>query len=111
MVISRTGKLNRRLTFEKRNGYTAGVNGQQIPKWESVFSCWFANKQKFVKELKNEIGTVFENTRTIIIRQKQKKEVQIDWRIVIDKQPFEIIEMNPDIEIEGFQVLIIKKVD
>lgn len=111
MAISRTGKLNKRLTFEQRNGHTAGVNGQQVSNWESVFSCWFANKQKFVKELKNEIGTVFENTRTIVIRQKQKQEVQSDWRVVIDKQPFEIIEMNPDVENEDFQVLIIKKVE
>lgn len=110
MAISRTGKLNKRLTFEKRNGYTAGVNGQQIPKWESVFSCWFGNKQKFIKEVKNEIGTVFENTRTIVIRQKQKQEVQSDWRLIIDKDPFEIIEINPDVEHEAFQVLIIKKV-
>lgn len=111
MAISRTGKLNKRLTFEQRNGHTAGVNGQQVPKWESVFSCWFANKQKFVKELKNEIGTVFENTRTIVIRQKQKQEVQSDWRIVINNQNFEIMEVNPDIENDDFQVLIIKKVD
>ncbi|EUJ29610.1 phage head closure protein [Listeria newyorkensis] len=108
MPISRTGKLNKRLMFQEIKTKKSPTTGQTIKEPVDLFKAWFGYKQKYLNEVKGEVGTVLESTVTLIIRQKQKKEVQSDWIVKIKGELFDIIKINPDTEDEEFLVLICK---
>ncbi|API89432.1 hypothetical protein BKP56_09275 [Marinilactibacillus sp. 15R] len=109
MALSRTGKLNRRIVFKKRDGYETGPNGTKIPKYKPVLNPWFAYKQKFLSEVKGE-DAAYKNTVNIVIRQKQREEIQPDWIAEIKGVEYNIMEINPDVENEDFMLLILKAV-
>ncbi|MBC1615311.1 phage head closure protein [Listeria booriae] len=111
MPISRTGKLNKRLIFQEMKKRKSPVSGQTINEPADKFSCWFGYRKKYLQEVKGDVGTIFESTNTIIIRQKQKEEIQSDWIIKINNKAFDIVSINPDTEDEEFLVLIIRAKD
>lgn len=110
MSVTRTGKLTKRITFKKKDGYIQGPNGTKIPKFVEVIKPWFAFKQKYLSEVKSET-TVYKNTINIIIRQKQKEEVRPDWLGVINGTEYNIVEINPDVENGDFMLLVLKAVE
>lgn len=110
MAISRTGKLNKRATFKVKDGYEIGLNGMKVPKYIDKFTCWFAFRQKYINEIKVE-NTAYEDTTDIIIRQKQKEEVQPDWIVTIKNKDYDIVKINPDVEDEEFMVIVLKAVN
>ncbi|MEC6747336.1 phage head closure protein [Marinilactibacillus sp. XAAS-LB27] len=109
MSLSRTGKLIKRMKFKKRDGYDTGPNGTRIDKYKVMITPWFAYKQKYLEEIKRE-DSAYKNTVNIIIRQKQKEEIQPDWIAEINGIDYNIEEINPDVENEDFMVLILKAV-
>lgn len=110
ITISRTGKLTNRISFKKKDGYAQGPNGIKVPRYVEVIRPWFAYKQKFLSEVKAET-TAYKDTVNIIIRQKQKEEIQPDWIGVISGTEYNIIEINPDVENEAFMLLVLKAVE
>lgn len=110
MPISRTGKLNRRLIFLEKEKVGTGPNGTDKFDWIPKLKSWFAFKQKMINQIVNENGSILEDTQTIVIRQRQREQPQLDWRVRIDGKDYEIVKLNPDIDINGFMVLFIKAV-
>ena len=110
MAISRTGKLNKRLEFLVKKKIGTGPNGTDKFDWVPEFKAWFAFKQKMINQIVEENGGVLEDTQTIILRQHQKKQPQLDWLVRINGIKYSIVKMNPDIETSGFLVLFIKAV-
>ena len=111
MAVSRTGKLNRRLTFKYKDGEKKGPNGQKIPNLVESKPVWFAYKQKYVDTVKDEVGTLFEDSTTIVIRQNQRLTPKNDFKVIIKEVEYDILKMNPDVENEAFLVLFIKRSD
>lgn len=110
MAVSRTGKLTKRISFKKNIGFKNGPNGTKIPNYKEMINPWFGYKKKYLSEVKNE-DTSYKNTINIVIRQKQKEEIQPDWIGEINGKDFEILEMNPDTEDQGFMLLVLKAVE
>ncbi len=117
MAVSRTGKLDRKLIIKQKNGFTIGPNGQKIPNWEVVSKPWFAYKQQYINQIQNAIGTILDNTVTVIIRQRQKVTPQLDFKVFIKKsnstelQEYDIVKMNPDVENDDFLVMWLRAVE
>lgn len=110
MSVTRTGKLTKKISFKKKDGYIKGPNGTKVPKYTEAIKPWFAYKKKYLSEVKSE-STVYKNTINIVIRQKQKEDVQTDWIGVIKGVEYNIVEMNPDIEDEEYMLLVLKVVE
>lgn len=110
MGISRTGKLNKRLEFLVKK--KVGVGPNETDKFDYVpeFKTWFAYKQKLISQIVEENGGTLEDTQTIIVRQAQKKSPQLDWRVRINGDDYDIVKLNPDIESDGFLIIFIKAV-
>lgn len=111
MAVSRTGKLNHRLIFKYQDGVINGPNGQKIPNMVDSKPVWFAYKQKFIDSIKSDIGTIFEDSITIVIRQEQRLMPQNDFKVVIKNMEYDILKINPDVEQDQFLVLFIKRSD
>lgn len=109
-MISRTGKLNRRLTFLKKKKIGLGPNGTEKFDFVDHFPTWFMLKQKTLNQIAAESGTILEDTQTLVIRQRQKEEPKLEWRVRINKDDYEIININPDVDPRGFMVLSVRRI-
>ncbi|WP_185543626.1 phage head closure protein [Listeria innocua] len=109
MAITRTGKLNKRLTFVEVKSSKDTISGQDILQNEDVFSCWYDEKQKYSDELSREVGTVLEYTKVIIIRQNQKFEIDSAWLVKMNSDLYEIEKINPAVDLDGFLLIYCRK--
>ncbi|MEY8498914.1 phage head completion protein [Enterococcus avium] len=110
-MISRTGKLNKRLTFLIKDKIGVGPNGTEKYEYIPHFQTWFMLKQKTLNQIASESGTILEDTQTLVIRQRQKEEPKIDWRIRINNDDYKIININPDVDTKGFMVLSVRRIE
>lgn len=108
-MISRTGKLNRRLTFLKKKKIGLGPNGTEKYDYVEHFSTWSMLKQKTISQIAAESGTILEDTQTIVIRQNQKEEPMQDWHVRMKDEDYEIVNINPDVDPKGFMVLSVRR--
>ncbi|EAG4505312.1 hypothetical protein CBM20_11240 [Listeria monocytogenes] len=109
VAITRTGKLNKRLTFVEVKSSKDTISGQDILQNEDVFSCWYDEKQKYSDELSREVGTVLEYTKVIIIRQNQKFEIDSAWLVRMNSDLYEIEKINPAVDLDGFLLIYCRK--
>jgi len=107
-MISRTGKLNQRLTFLQKKKVRNGPNGTEKYDYVEHFSVWSMLKQKTINQIAAESGTILEDTQTVVIRQNQKKEPKLDWRVRIHGNDYDIVNINPDVNPKGFMVLSVR---
>ncbi|MBF2653961.1 phage head closure protein [Listeria seeligeri] len=115
MAVSRTGRLNHRLTFYSNERKKDMQSGQSKDNFVKQFECWFDYKQKFASELAGEVGTVFESAFNIVVRQNLDTKIKNDWLIDINGTKYEIVDKNPDVShdgnIDGFLVIVCKRSD
>lgn len=109
-MTSRTGKINKRLTFLKKKKIGLGPNGTEKFDYVEHFPTWFAQKKKTLNQIASESGTILEDTQSLEIRKKQKEEPQLDWRVRINKNDYEIVNINPDEDLNGFMILSVRRV-
>lgn len=109
-MLSRTGRLNKRFIFKEKGEPTTGINGTKVYPWPIKGKAWGSVMQKTITQIENEVGGMFEDTTTIVIRQRQDFTPELDWRVEIDRKDFDIIKINPDIYRRGFMVIFVKAV-
>ena len=109
-MLSRTGKLNKRFVFKEKGNAKTGINGQKEFEWPEKSTVWGNVQQKMISQIENEVGGELEDSVTVVIRQNQPIEPQLDWRIEIGGRDYEILKINPDVKPRGFMVLIVKAV-
>lgn len=109
-MISRTGKLNQRLTFLKKEKIGQSPNGTAKFEYVPHFSIWSMSKQKTISQIAAESSTILEDTQTIVIRQKQKEEPKLEWRVRINGNDYDIVNINPDVDPKGFMVLSVRRI-
>lgn len=76
-----------------------------------VGSCWAKIKTRYVKDIKDDAGTAFEDTVEIVIRQYQRFEIKNDMEIEWGNNKYNIIKINPDTSFKEYLVLIVKKIN
>lgn len=115
MSITSVDKLNKRIKFYSAETIKDPHGKPELTLTEEL-ACWCGIKQSFIKDVKAEIGTKFEDSKTFVIREKQKKEIKNEWFILYQRRKnetpkkYEIIKINPDDENDDFMVIVAKKV-
>lgn len=109
MPKMRTGKLNVPIVFYEKKD-EKGPSGQPVEILVETHRSHCAYKQQFIRDLKNDIGTIFENTTEVFIRNKQAIPITNDLIVMIRNVRYEIVVFNPDDATNQFALLSLKEV-
>lgn len=106
-LLNDAGKLRHRCTFyktvekETRRGTTKLVD-------EEVFSCWCAYMQNSIKDVKEAMGGGHAIKKTIIIRHRQRDEIDNVMRVKTKGVTYEIDQIIPDDNKEEFDTIVLR---
>lgn len=106
-LLNDAGKLRHRCTFirtvevETKRGTTKEVD-------EDVFSCWCAFTQNSIKDVKEAIGGGHSIKKTIIIRHRQREEIDNTMRVKTKGITYEIEQIIPDDNKEEFDTIVLR---
>ncbi|MFG3610996.1 phage head closure protein [Rummeliibacillus stabekisii] len=107
--LTRTGRLNQRISFiktiKKKNEY-----GEAITEKVPVHLCWCDVRSQFLNEVKSSIGTILEDTVTFVIRYTQAVNIKNDMLIQYKNCEYEIVKITLDESFKEFSTIIAKKV-
>jgi SPP1 family predicted phage head-tail adaptor len=94
MPITRTGKLNQRITFNSKQ--TVKINGVAKTDYIEVATIWAAVWSQGVKDRIENIGNGKANTITFIIRDNQSFPISNDMTISFQGIIYEILDVSSD---------------
>lgn len=109
MRLARPGKLKEPIEFLKVEKYKTDY-GEWKTRDVVVHSCRARFITQFLKESASNIGTVLENTITLVIRYKQPIQITNDMRLRHNGVMYEILNINPDKQKKDYTTIIIKDV-
>ncbi|WP_010291303.1 phage head closure protein [Kurthia massiliensis] len=75
-----------------------------------LFSCWCSVREQLVTEVSKTIGTVYEDTISIGIRQVLAKKIEATMKVELDGERYEIKKVSPDRKNKELAIVYIKKV-
>lgn len=109
MRYGRAGKLKHSIAIiqakNERNEY-----GEMIEKNVLLFTTRAAVWTRFLKENESVLGTLLQDTITLIVRYKQKMKITNDMLIKFNGDLYEIKNINPDEQKKDFTTIIVKAV-
>lgn len=94
MPITRTGKLNQRITFNQKK--TVKINGVAKTEYAEVATVWAAVWSQGIKDRIENIGNGKSNTITFIIRDNQSFSITNDMVISFQGIIYEILDVSSD---------------
>lgn len=103
------GDMRERITFNKVIN-TKDKYGTPTKTNQPIFSCWASVRIQYLKESMTTIGTALQDTITFVIRHQQKHQITNDMTITFQGKTYQIIQYNPDLQNQQFDVIIVKAV-
>ena len=106
-LLNDAGKLRHRCTFyetveeETKRGTTKLID-------KKIFSCWCAFTQNSIKDVKEAMGGGHTIKKTIIIRHRQRGEVNNAMRVETKGVTYEIDQIIPDDNKEEFDTIVLR---
>ena len=106
-IINDAGKLNQKCTFytiEEKETPRGTVKKSEVEK----FTCWCTIRQARISEIQASIGTEHIAKNTLIIRHRQREQIQNDWTVKFKGKMYDIISVVPDYETQMFDMIVIQ---
>ncbi|MBR3055038.1 MAG: phage head closure protein [Streptococcus sp.] len=108
-IIKNINELNDRITIikvEPRSGPDPSGETET-----ELFSCWAKIRTQNIKDVEVNMGTAFEDTTQIVIRQIQKQAITNKMRVKWKDKTYNIVKVNPDTAFKEYMVLVVKSVN
>jgi len=106
-LLNDAGKLRHRCTFmEMREEKTPRGTVREVA--VELFSCWCAFTRHSIRDVKESVGTGHEIRKTIIIRHRQRHEINNTMKVKIKGQIYDIHQYIPDDDREEFDMITLK---
>lgn len=104
--FTQSGRLKNRVKFKKMTR----VQGEWgIEETEVIVGSFYCElRSQNMTEVQKNIGTVLEDTLTIIIRHQVGLEITSDMKAVINGVEYDIIKHTPDVARQQFDTVIVK---
>lgn len=106
-LLNDAGKLNQKCTFyaiEEQETVRGTIKKTKVKK----FTCWCNIRQTRLNEVQEAIGTGHVVKTTLIIRHRQKEEVQNDWLVTVKGREYEITSIIPDYETQMHDMIVLR---
>lgn len=105
--IKNVNQLNERIKFIKVVPNNGPEQGSDIE--ELFYSCWTFVKTSTINDVKNSLGTVYEDTLNFVIRYNPDVVITNKHFVVWNGLRYGIVKINPDTGEKKFNVIIAKK--
>ncbi|PAD39814.1 head-tail adaptor protein [Terribacillus sp. 7520-G] len=113
MPITNPGLMNTRISFHEitpeKDVFGKPSKVKKVSE-KPIFSCMSAVMDQFHQTRLATIGTIYEDTVTLIIRKKQKHPIDPTMRVKLDGDFYEIVKINPERQDPEYKTIIVKVV-
>lgn len=103
-IIKNKVQLNERITFVEMKPKSGPEPGEDEER--EVFSCWCYIKGNTIRDIKTDLGTIFEGTVNFIIRYQQQAPITNKMKIRFRNKLYNIVTINEDSSDKDFTVVM-----
>lgn len=105
--IKNINQMNERINFIKVVANDGPEQGDDIE--EVLYSCWAFVKTSTINDIKNSLGTVYEDTLNFVIRYSTEVELTNNLFISWKGERYNIVKINPDTGEKKYNLIVAKK--
>lgn len=109
IIIIDSGKLNEIVRFTKVETIKTSF-GETKTQEVDKFKCRASVREQYLKEKTATIGTIYEGTVSIGIRNQLAKQIEMNWNLYLDNKKYRIIEIVPSRKNKYLAIIYAKKV-
>ncbi|MCM3367867.1 phage head closure protein [Bacillus safensis] len=103
-------RFDKRISFVKMVTSKDPISRENIEKEEVVFSCFAELIKQTLRDVRNSLGTVYEDTIQFNIRQIQRFEIKNDMKILYEGKLYSVEDVLPTSKRIDLQTIVAKLV-
>lgn len=103
-------RFDKRISFVKIVATKDPVSFENTEKPEVVFSCFAELIKQTLRDVRNSLGTVYEDTIQFNVRQIQRFEIKNDMKILFEDRLYSIEDILPTSKRIDLQTIVAKLV-